>query len=168
MKPSPHLTLFEALAHGVIETPAGDDHPAADRWHWLADLYSNRVWGLVATVDGFPRLAADQIAAACRDTATATATLEQWQAIAGIARTARATAPSPGLDMAWSAVADTCTDACDHLAGRTFGGLEAVLGALDAIGHEHESQVAMSFVRAAYAAWEHRIAPPVRSDRNVA
>ena len=165
MKPSPHLNLFEALAQGVIEAPAGDDHPAADRWPWFADLYAHRTWGLVAAIDGFSRLAADQIAAACRDTATATATREQWHAIADLARTA---AHSPGLDLAWSAVADTCTDALDHLAGHTFGGLEAILGALDAIGHEHETPIAMSFAHDAYTAWQHRIAPPATSERNVA
>lgn len=168
MKPSPHLSLFEAVAQGVIEAPAGDDHSAADRWRWFADLYAHRTWGLVAAIDGFPRLAADQIAAACRDTATGTATLEQWQAIADIASRARTAAHSPGLDVAWSAVADTCTDALDHLAGRTFGGLEAILGALDAIGHEHEPSSAMSFVRDAYTAWQHRVASPATSDRNVA
>jgi len=168
MKPSPHLNLLEAIAQGVIEAPAGDDHPDAGRWHWFADLYAHRSWGLVAAIDGFPRLAADHIAAACRDTATNTATLEHWQAIANIARTARTAAHSPGLDLAWSAVADTCTDALDHLAGRTFGGLEAILGALDALGHEHETPIAMSFARAAYTAWQHRIAPPATSERNVA
>lgn len=168
MKPSPHLNLFEALAQGIIEAPAGDDHPDADRWQWFADLYAHRTWGLVAAIDGFPRLAADQIAAACRDTATDTATPEQWQGIADIARTARTAASSPGLVIAWSAVADTCTDALDHLAGYTFGGLEAILGALDAIGHEHEPAIAMSFVRDAYTAWQHRVAPPATSDRQVA
>ncbi|MCD2114604.1 hypothetical protein LQ384_26225 [Rhodococcus rhodochrous] len=168
MKPSPHLNLFEAIAQGIIEAPAGDDHPNADRWQWFADLYANRTWGLVAAIDGFPRLAADQIAAACRDTATDTATIEQWHAIADIARTARTAAHSPGLDIAWSAVADTCTDALDHLAGHTFGGLEAILGALDATWHEHDTPIAMSFVRDAYTAWQHRIAPPATSERNVA
>ena len=168
MKPSPHLNLFEAIAQGVIEAPAGDDHPAADRWHWFADLYADRSWGLVAAIDGFPRLAADQIAAACRDTATDTATLEHWQAIADLASRARTAAHCPGLDLAWSAVADTCADALDHLAGRTFGGVEAILCALDAIGHEHEPSIAMSFVRDAYTAWQHCKAPPAASDRNVA
>ncbi|MGU3585949.1 hypothetical protein ACLBYD_22605 [Rhodococcus sp. C26F] len=168
MNPSPHLNLFEAIAQGVIEVPAGDDHPAADRWQWFADLYSHRTWGLVAAIDGFARLAAEHIAAACRDTATDTATVEQWQAIAEITRTARTTSHSPGLEIAWSAVADTCTDALDHLAGRTFSGLEAILGALDAIGHEHEPPIAVSFARDAYTAWQHRVAPPATSDRNVA
>ena len=120
------------------------------------------------TYSRFPRLAADQIAAACRDTANDTATIEQWQAIADIARTARPAAHSPGLALAWSAVTDTCTDALDHLAGHTFGGLEAILGALDAIGHEYDIPVAMSFVRDAYTAWQHCKAPPAASDRNVA
>jgi len=168
MKPSQHLNLFEVFAQGVIEAPAGNDHPAADRWRWFADLYAHRTWGLVAAIDGFSRLAGDQIAAACRDTATDTATFEQWQAIADLARTARTAAQSRGLDIAWSAVADTCTDALDHLAGHTFGGLEAILGTLDAIGHEHEPAIAVSFVRDAYTAWQHRMAPPATSDRNVA
>lgn len=168
MKPSPQLSLLEALAHGLIDPPAGDDHPARERWQWFADLYSDRTWGLVAAVDGFPRMVADQIAAACRDTADRTATIEQWKAVKDVAITARSAAQSESLELAWSAVIDTCTDALDHLAGYTFGGLEAILGALDAIQHEHTHEAAMSLVNDAYTAWEKRRIQHLLGDRSVA
>jgi hypothetical protein len=157
MKPSLHLTLFEALSYAVIDAPAGDDHPAADRWRWFADLYGNRTWGLVSTVEGFPRMAADQIATACRDTAAQRATIEQWQAIKEVATAGRAAAPSQSVDLAWSAVLDTCGDAFDHLAGRRFGGLEAILGSIEAVLHEHDVPIARTFVNDAYSTWERQL-----------
>ncbi len=168
MRPSPHLNLFESVAQGVIEMPAGDDRPASDRWPWLADLYGNRTWGLVSVVEGFSRMAADRIAAACVDTVAASATIEHWQAIAVVARTARSAARSQILERAWSAVTDTCTDAIDHLTGYTFVGREAILGAVDAIRHEHEFHVAVFFVDDAYTAWDQRVASPAMRDRSVA
>jgi hypothetical protein len=168
MKPSTHMNLFEAIAQGLIETPASDDHPAADRWHWFADLYSNRTWGVVSAVRGFPHMAAEQIAAACRDTAAETASIDHWHAIAELARTACISAQSQSLEIAWSAVTDTCTDALDHLGGYTFGGRETILGALDAIQREHGLQIAMSFAGDAYTAWERLVTPPTISDRNAA
>lgn len=168
MKPSLHLNLFESFTQGMIETPADDDRPAIDRWLWFADLYSNRTWGLASSVDGFPRRAADRIAAVCVDTAAVNATIEQWQAIADVARTARSATRSQILERVWSAVTDTCTDAIDHLTEYTFGGREAILGAVDAIRHEHEFHVAMSFVDDAYTAWKQYMASPAIRDRSVA
>jgi hypothetical protein len=168
MKPSLHLNLFESITQGMIETPAGDDRPATDRWLWFADLYGNRAWGLVSVVEGFPRMAANQIAAECVDTSAPTATIEHWQAIAVVARTARSAARSQSLERARNAVTDTCTDTIDHLTEYTFGGLEAILGAVDAIGHEHEFHVAMSFVDNACTAWERCMASPAIRDRSVA
>lgn len=168
MKPSPHLTLLESIAQGMIEKPAGDDHPATDHWQWFADLHSNRTWGLVSAVEGFPRMAADRIAAAGLATVAATATIEQWQVNAVVARTARSAAWSQSLERAWSAVTDTCTDAIDHLTGHTIGGLEAILCAVDSIRHEHDFHVAMSFINDAYTAWEQCLASPAIRDRSVA
>lgn len=157
---SPFCVLNE-IAAGVIEQPASDEHSDLDRWSWFADLYAGP-WGLVVAIPGFHRIVAEQIAAACRATATGTATVEQWQAIAALASAGEAASQSHGLSLAWSAVSDTSTDAIDHLTGAGFGGLEAVLGAIGAVLHQHSEPQAAAFLDSALAAWAHQLASPDR------
>lgn len=168
MTRSSHLDLLKSITQGTIETPAEEDHTTADRWHSFADLHSNRTWGSVAAIERYPRMAADQITAVCQNTATETATIKQRQAIADPACVARSATQSESLEIAWSAVPDTCTAALDHLGGYAFRGIEVILSALDAIQPEHEFQSAMSFAGDAYTTWELRVTPPTISDRNVA
>lgn len=163
MMPSQTLrATLDALAHGLIEPPASDSHSAVDRWSWFADLYADQAWGLVAAIPGFPRMAADQIAAACRATAVGTATIEQWQAIDSLANAGLTAASTRGLTLAWSAVVDSTTDAFDHLAGHTFGGLEAVVGAFEAVLVQHPAPVAATFVDGAVTAWARQLDPTLR------
>ncbi len=79
------------------------------------------------------------------------------QAIKEVATAGRATAQSQSVDLAWSAVLDTCGDAFDHLAGRRFGGLEAILGSIEAVLHEHDAPIARTFVDDAYSTWERQL-----------
>ncbi|MET4614117.1 hypothetical protein ABIC28_005130 [Rhodococcus sp. PvR044] len=154
--------ILGALAQGDLEPPASDDYPAADRWSWFAGLYADQTWGLVAAIPEFPRFAADQLASVCRATAAETATVEEWQAINALALAGRAAAHSPSLALAWTAVLDTCTDAYDHLAGKTFGGSEAVLGAVEAVLHQHPEPNAAAFVDGALTAWTRQLDSSVR------
>lgn len=154
--------ILGELQQGGLEQPASDDYPAADRWAWFADLYADQTWGLVAAIPGFPRFAADLIASVCRATATETATVDQWQAINALALAGLEAAPSPSLNLAWTAVLDTCSDAYDHLAGETFGGLEAVLGAVEAVLHQHPEPNAAAFVDGALTAWSRQLDSSVR------
>ncbi|GAA4490961.1 hypothetical protein GCM10023094_55000 [Rhodococcus olei] len=159
-------SMLNALVHGLTEPPASDAYPAADRWGWFADLYTDPTWGLTAAVPEFPRIAAEQIAAACRAAADESATVEQWQAIKTLAMAGLAVDQQPrSLTSAWSVVADTCTDAIDHLDGVDFGGLEAVLGFAEAIFHRYPypDPSAAIFINGALNAWGRQLDPSVRS-----
>ncbi|WP_064444705.1 hypothetical protein [Rhodococcus sp. YH3-3] len=151
------FALLDALAQGIVEAPASDSHLAADRWAWFADLYADRTWGLVAVIPEFPRIAADQAAMACRATAMQAATLEQWSALETLSAAGLATADTHSLRMAWNALSDTCVDARDHLAGNDFGGLETVLGALEALLHRQPETITATFISDACAAWDRQI-----------
>lgn len=155
--------LLHAVARGAVEPPASDAFPAVDRWRWFADLYAHPAWGLVSVIPSFPQIAAGQVAAACRATAARTATPEQWGAVKVLAHAGLETTQTRALALVWSAVSDTCTDAADHLDGLDFGGLEAVLGAVEAVLHQHTDPVAAAFFDSACAAWNRRAAAPVRS-----
>lgn len=149
--------LLDALTQGILDPPASDGHPVADRWSWFADLYADQTWGLVTAIPEFPRIAADQVAIACRATAAQTATIEQWSALETLSAAGLATAQTRSLEMAWTALAETCTDARDHLTGNDFGGLEVALSALEALLHRHPEAIAATFISAAYAAWERQL-----------
>lgn len=151
------FAILDALSQGIVEAPASDCNPAADRWAWFADLYADQTWGLVTAVPEFPRIAADQAAMACRATSTRTATIEQWSALETVSSAGLATAHTHSLKMAWTALTDTCIDARDHLMGNGFGGLEAILGALEALLHQHPETIAATFISDACAAWDRQI-----------
>ncbi|RZL21812.1 MAG: hypothetical protein EOP31_26365 [Rhodococcus sp. (in: high G+C Gram-positive bacteria)] len=154
--PSP-VAQLDALARGIVEAPASDCHPAADRWTWFADLYADQTWGLVTAVPEFPRIAADQAAMACRATAMQSATAEQWSALETLSAAGLATANTHSLKMAWTALTDTCIDARDHLAGNDFGGLEAILCVIEAVLCRHQESITAIFISDAYAAWDRQI-----------
>lgn len=158
----PLRVTLEAFAQGLAEPPASDGHSAADRWTWFSSLYADQTWGLVAAVPGFPRMAADQIAGACVSTASGTATVEQWRALDSLATSGLAAAQTRSVTLAWTAAIDTVTDAFDHLAGHDFGGIEAILGAFEAVLAQHPAPVAASFVDRALAAWARQLDPSLR------
>ncbi|BCN46601.1 hypothetical protein [Prescottella equi] len=153
---------LEALAQGLAEPPASDDHSTVDRWTWFSGLYADQTWGLVAAIPGFPRIAADQIAGACRATASGTATVDQWRAIDSLAASGLAATQTRSLTLAWSAAIDTATDAFDYLAGHDFGGLEAILGAFEAVLTQYPAPVAAAFVDGALTAWARQLDPSLR------
>ncbi|WP_058037146.1 hypothetical protein [Rhodococcus sp. KB6] len=149
--------LLEAYAQGLLEPPASDAHVAAHRWSWFADLYADPTWGLATAIPDFPPIAADQAANACRAMATQTATAEQWSAIETLSVAGLASAHSRALELVWTALADTCVDARDHLAGREFGGLEVILAALEAILECHPEEDAATYVHQAGTAWARQL-----------
>lgn len=153
----PPSALLEVFAQGILEPPASDAHAAAHRWTWFADLYADRTWGLATAIPEFPRIAADQVAIACRAMATQTATIEQWLALEVVSTAGLATTHSHALKMVWTALADTCVDARDELAGREFGGLEVILGALEALLDRHPEEVVATYVSQAGAAWARQL-----------
>ncbi|OFV72797.1 hypothetical protein [Rhodococcus erythropolis] len=89
--------------------------------------------------------------------ATQTATAEQWSAIETLSAAGLASAHSRALELVWTALADTCVDARDHLAGREFGGLEVILAALEAILENHPEQDAATYVHQAGTAWARQL-----------
>ena len=62
----------------------------------------------------------------------------------------------------WSAVSDTATDAHDHLDGRRFNGVEAVIGAFAAVHASRGAQYAATFVADALTEWDALIDPNLR------
>lgn len=66
------------------------------------------------------------------------------------------------LDPRLAAAIDTATDAFDYLAGHDFGGLEAILGAFEAVLTQYPAPVAAAFVDGALTAWARQLDPSLR------
>lgn len=153
------LTLSQSISLGTVEL-ATDEHPDQDRWLWFGDLYADPEWGLRSVFPDFSPTVAGSIHTACNAMSTGTFSpaqrselAEQWRAVAALAREERDSAPTEALEIAWSAVLDTCTDAADYLAGRAFGGLEAILGVSCAVALQRSEADAASFINRAHCAW---------------
>ncbi|MFF0818062.1 hypothetical protein ACFYVR_23290 [Rhodococcus sp. NPDC003318] len=156
------VSPLEAIAWGITDPPASEDHAEVDRWAWFAGLYADRRWGLVSAIPTLPYSYTDQVAVACRLTGLGRATLTMWRRVAGLVETGIVNASSNGERLAWSAIADTVTDAYDHISGRQFSGTEAVLGVFAAVHSSCSARGAARFVATALAEWEALIDPYVR------
>lgn len=153
------LGLFDVLVQGV--TVSGE-YPVEGLWTWVARLYTDPTWDLVAEIPASPRNIAGHIDATCLATTSRTATLEQWQAINNVADVGLASGRARIVALAWSTALHTRTDEYDPRAGNDFGGLETVL---PAILRRYPSPIATIFINDACTTRKYQLSA---SDRRIA